>query len=126
MKKFYADYLRFAQQLANERGGNVFMEDRMEKDQISVTPYIYNACSANCQFCSELLVRSGSVTVCNGMRRLCGEIQEGAGAHQRNTHIPFPVWQGTHGKQGTARNHIGHREEIPRRGRTHHREGDVL
>ena len=73
MKKFYADYLRFAQQLANERGGNVFMEDRMEKDQISVTPYIYNACSANCQFCSELLVRSGSVTVCNG---ICADYAE--------------------------------------------------
>jgi len=69
MKKFYADYLQFAQQLANEKGGSVSIEDRMEEDQISVTPYIYNACSANCQFCSELLVRSGSITKCKGYAR---------------------------------------------------------
>ena len=67
MNKFYADYFQFAKRLAEKENNRVVIEDRMENNQLSITPYIYNACSANCQFCSEKLVRGGSITVCNGI-----------------------------------------------------------
>ncbi len=67
MNKFYADYFQFAKQLVEKENNRVVIENKMENDQLSITPYIYNACSANCQFCSEKLVRGGSITVCNGI-----------------------------------------------------------
>ncbi len=66
MNKFYADYYQFAKQLVTNNS-KVTIESRMDNNQLSITPYIYNACSANCQFCSEKLVRGGSITVCNGI-----------------------------------------------------------
>lgn len=65
MNKFYEDYYQFAKQLV--AANNVNIENRLENQQLSITPYIYNTCSANCQFCSEKLVRGGSITVCNGI-----------------------------------------------------------
>lgn len=67
MNKYYNDYFQFAKQLTNDNNYHVKIDNRMDDNLISLTPYIYNACSANCQFCSEKLVRGGSITVCNGI-----------------------------------------------------------
>lgn len=45
--------------------GKDFLENYKVKKNISVTPYIYNDCSANCKFCSEQLIRNGKAMVCN-------------------------------------------------------------
>lgn len=78
--KNYNDYKRFAEQILNENNqieyinqtsdednflaGKNILEGYKCKKQISFTPYIYNECSANCQFCSEHLVRQGKAMVC--------------------------------------------------------------
>lgn len=62
-KRFYDDYLNYANGLAALYGMKLTEND--QRDIISFTPYIYNVCSANCKFCSEKLVRDGSVMVCN-------------------------------------------------------------
>ena len=64
MNKNYHDYEVYARQLLASLPDGV-MENRSDSDLLSFTPYIYNACSANCRFCSEKLVRSGNfVHIC--------------------------------------------------------------
>lgn len=59
----YKDYKEFARQEADR--GKIPIETKTEGSQLSFTPYIYNKCSANCDFCSEKLVRNGKVMVCD-------------------------------------------------------------
>lgn len=67
MNKFYADYLQFAKQMVAENNREIVIENKMERNVLSLTPYIYNSCSANCRFCSEKLVRGGQITICHGV-----------------------------------------------------------
>lgn len=60
MNKTYHDYDLYAQQLV-AASPNITINNKMETDLLSLTPYIYNECSANCRFCSEKLVRNGKI-----------------------------------------------------------------
>lgn len=61
----YKDYKEYAHMLADN--GKSVIEKVTENNRLSFTPYIYNACSANCAFCSEKLIRDGQVMVCDGL-----------------------------------------------------------
>ena len=61
MSKNYDDYDLFAQKLLSAFP-NVLIENKLASEGLSLTPYIYNECSANCRFCSEKLVRNGKIT----------------------------------------------------------------
>lgn len=65
-KRFYNSYWEYANEFSALYGMKLTEND--QRDIISFTPYIYNTCSANCKFCSEKLVRDGSVMVCNNSR----------------------------------------------------------
>ncbi len=72
MNKSYDDYERYAQQLVSVFP-YVSIENKLESDLLSLTPYIYNECSANCRFCSEKLVRNGKVV---HIRSVCEDYAE--------------------------------------------------
>ncbi|MBQ9396197.1 MAG: hypothetical protein IJU23_11895 [Proteobacteria bacterium] len=72
MNKSYQDYDQFARELVAEFPG-VSIENTMETDMLSLTPYIYNECSANCRFCSENLVRNGNIV---RIRKVCDDYSE--------------------------------------------------
>lgn len=63
--KFYRDYKEYASELADANRIKIYHSG--DAIQLSFTPYIYNACSANCRFCSEKIVRQGQVMVCDGI-----------------------------------------------------------
>ena len=81
----YNDYVEFAQKLLDSNRqiqyinktkdndyvtGKKYLEGYLCKRNLSFTPYIYNECSAACQFCSEHLIRNKKAMV-------CGEVNEG-------------------------------------------------
>lgn len=95
----YNDYLELAQKLLDGDtqiqyinktkdndyvAGKKYLEGYLCKRNLSFTPYIYNECSAACQFCSEHLIRNNKAMVCREvneeyagkLRRILDDLKE--------------------------------------------------